>query len=115
MLRVGFCVGERVYSLSRRKVELPEYPAPWRTPSVMKVSTKMRDSGSSPIVPPFGGWAHNAMPITRAAVLDRENMRVLPDAKARLISLDAQRRRVERLVRMLHCHITRVGIRLSVR
>jgi hypothetical protein len=42
-------------------------------------------------------------------------MRVLPDAKARLISLDAQRRRVERLVRMLHCHITRVGIRLSVR
>ena len=33
----------------------------------------------------------------------------------RLISLDAQRRRVERRVRMLHCHITRVGIRLSVR
>jgi hypothetical protein len=55
------------------------------------------------------------MPITRAAVLDRENMRVLPDAKAHLISLDAQRRRVERLVRMLHCHFTRVGIRLSAR
>lgn len=61
------------------------------------------------------GWAPNAMPFTRAAVLDRENIRVLPDAKKRLISLDAQRRRVERLVRMLHCHITRVGIRLSVR
>ena len=55
------------------------------------------------------------MPITRAAVLDRENIRVLPDAKKRLISLDAQRRRVGRLVRMLHGHITRVGIRLSVR
>jgi hypothetical protein len=43
------------------------------------------------------------MPFTRAAVLDRENIRVLPDAKKRLISFDAQRRRVERLVRMLHC------------
>ena len=60
------------------------------------------------------GWAPNAMPFTRA-VLDRETIRVLPDAKSRLISLDAQLRRVERLVRMLHCHITRVGIRLSVR
>lgn len=49
------------------------------------------------------------MPFTRAAVRDRENMRILPDAKRPLISLDAQRRRVERLVRMLHCHITRVG------
>jgi hypothetical protein len=49
------------------------------------------------------GWAPNAMPFTRATVLDRENIRVLPDAKKRLISLDAQRRRVERLVRMLHC------------
>jgi hypothetical protein len=61
------------------------------------------------------GWAQGARPFTRAAVRDRENLRVLPDANKRLISLKAQRRRVERLVRMLHCHITRVGMRLSVR
>jgi len=69
----------------------------------MKVSSKIRVSGYLRLYHRSGGLALNAMPFTRAAVLDRENIRVLPDAKKRLISLDAQRRRVERLVRMLHC------------